>query len=520
MMYLVLIAMLVLNVDKRILKSFHLMETNIIGSSMNLDAKNELIMGGFLSNLKNDPEKTEPYFEKAKEARAITKEFNEYIESIKTDIEDLYGGRVPDEEEDFEDPLVNAMVTPEKMEEHAHYFMVENQGKRATELKQKINETRDKLLSLLKPDEDGLFTTDASYLAVSEANRLFAEDPQTAGPKKLTWENINLEQQPAGALMALLSQLQFNAKSLESDILTKLADQIHLFDYKIDKITAEILPQSNYVMEGESYQAKVMLVASNSNPNYEIIVNGRPWDDIVAGVGQIDLPASGVGERTVEGYILVPNPKNNKPDTFDYRHTYQVFKPVATVALDKMNLLYTEIDNPVSISVPGFSAADIQVRVSAGARITGGNGNYNITVDGSQRKIAVTVVAKGKVMGITEYRVRKVPDPRLRYGGLFLNGSPIAKERVAAQTKLLAFLGDDFAYDLRWQITDATVYFLYKNREPGIFRIRNGNIPNDLRQTISRAKTGEKVLVDVATAYNAEFNITKRLTEALLITLN
>ena len=105
MMYLVLIALLVLNVDKRILKSFHLMETNIIGSSMNLDQKNNLIMSGFVNNLKNDKEKTSPYYERAKEAREITAEFTVYIEKLKKEVEDLYGGRVPEDEEPRRDYL-------------------------------------------------------------------------------------------------------------------------------------------------------------------------------------------------------------------------------------------------------------------------------------------------------------------------------------------------------------------------------------------------------------------------------
>ncbi|MBR9859303.1 gliding motility protein GldM [bacterium] len=518
MMYLVLIALLVLNVDKRILKSFHIMEKNILGSSYNLDEKNNLIMAGFSDNLKSEKEKTQPYYEKAQEAREITREFNQYIDQIKSDIEKLYGGRL--DEENLSEEIA-AMKSPELMEAHAHYFMVENQGKRAKELKERINATRDKLLALLQPGPDSLFTTTQSYDAVSRANQLEALEPERTGPKEETWASINLEYQPAGALMAMLSQLQFNAKSLESDVLTKLAEGIHMFDFKFDRIHAEVVPQSNYVMAGEPYQAKVMLVASNTSTNHKFLVNGEPWTEVENGAGSLNIPTSGVGNRDVEGYILVPNPRNNKMDSFYFEDQYQVFQPIATVALDKMNLFYTEVENPISVSVPGFSAADLNVSISSGGRLVPqGNGQYNVVVDGSARQVRVSVSANGRVMGTYDYRVRRVPEPQGKYGGLTLSGAPVPKAVAAAQTHILAFMGEDFAYELKFQVQSFDAYFFFKNKPPRHFDVRGGVIPNELRQLIARAAPGEKVLVDNIRAKDTRYGIVKKLPGSLFFTLN
>jgi hypothetical protein len=112
MMYLVLIAMLVLNVDKHVLKAFHLMEKNFISSAESYDQKNDLQMAGFLQLVNKEEEKATPYYEAAKKAQQISSEFDEYISGLKIEIEEMYDGRL--DEEDGETGITSLKTRGEK----------------------------------------------------------------------------------------------------------------------------------------------------------------------------------------------------------------------------------------------------------------------------------------------------------------------------------------------------------------------------------------------------------------------
>ena len=232
---------------------------------------------------------------------------------------------------------------------------------------------------------------------------------------------------------------------MEADVINSLMNGVHSGDFKIDQLSAAIIPKSNYVMEGENYEADVMLITRNSSTQPSIILNGSALNNIENGVGKINLSATGIGEKSVSGTIKVVNPKINELESYPYQQNYQVFKPVATVSADKLNLLYVGLDNPLSISVPGFSAADISVTSSSLARISGGNGSYNVKVDGTNKTINVIVKADGRNMGVTKFRVRNVPKPNAKAGGVPNNGIAERASELCAQNRLFATLGADFA---------------------------------------------------------------------------
>ena len=508
MMYIVLIAMLALNVDKHVLKAFHLMEKNFVSSAESYDQKNNLQMAHFLQLVEKEEDKATPYFEAAKEAQVVSKEFDEYIATLKTEIVELYNGRL--DEEEGEEGLTS-LKTPEGMEKHAHLFMVKNQGKKAKELQNKINQTSTKLLSLLKPDKRELFVNSDKHALASQANLLKAEEPKNIGISQKSWASINLEYQPAGAVVALLTQYQNNAKALEADVIAKLMGGINQSAHIIDGLNAAIIPKSNYVMEGENYEADVMLIASSSSAIPKITANGSAVTDVDGNVGKIIFRANGVGEKTVKGQIEVANPKTGEPEFYAYQHTYQVFKPVATVSPDALNLIYRSLDNPVSISVPGFSAADIRVTADNGASITGRNGKYNIKMTGSARKINISVFAKGQKMGTTEFRVRNIPEPSPMLGGIRNDSRAKSKADICAQDVVLATLGEDFAYDLPFRVT--SFRFIYAPRRGNAVRMpTSGNrLTPAMKRLTCNANQGDQFIIESIKAKDVKYGIIRNV---------
>ena len=513
MMYLVLLALLALNVDKHVLKAFHLMEKNFLTSSESYDRKNQNQMAGFFQLVEKEEVKAKPYYAAAIEAQAISNEFNEYITALKKEIEELYDGRL--EVEEGEDGLTSLKM-PEGMEKHANFFMVKDRGEKAKELQAKINSTRDKLLNLLLPTNDSLFYSDEIYHTVKQANLLNAEEPPQGNLSNKTWASINLEYQPVGALMALLTQYQNNAKALEADVIRSLMEGVHADNFVIDQLDAAIIPKSNYVMEGENYEADVMMIARNSASQPDISVNGSPLEVIENGIGKLSFRAHGIGEKTVKGEITVRDPRSNEPKKYAYQHTYQVFKPVATVSADKLNLLYVDLDNPLSISVPGFSAADISVRASAGARISGSNGSYNVKVDGSTRNVTISVSAGGRNMGSTEYRVRNVPEPNAQIGGIPKNTFTVTKAQLCAQNRILASLGPEFAYDLRWDVLSYKFIYDPRRADGRQMTVNGSAIPSNVKSVICNANPGDRIIIEQAIARDSQYGIRKKLPPIVL----
>jgi gliding motility-associated protein GldM len=236
------------------------------------------------------------------------------------------------------------------------------------------------------------------------------------------------------------------------------------------------------------------------------------------GVGKITLRASGIGEKTVKGTIEVADPKTGKPTLYPYEHTYQVFRPTATVSADAMKIVYVGLDNPMTISVPGFSAADLRVTASGGASMSGGNGHYTVKPDGNRKIISISVSAKGRPMGTTVYKVREIPEPRAQLGGLRNDERAKSIGPIKAQDRILANLGEGFAYDLPFTVTRYTI--ILDSPRGKIRRQVTGNlIPADIRQKIKTLQSGNRIFIEEVKARNAEYGITKSGSPATYLVL-
>ncbi|MBR9860446.1 gliding motility protein GldM [bacterium] len=512
MMYLVLIALLALNVSKEILKSFFLMEQSFVNAGKNIDVKNEATMAAFESNMQKQAAKTKPYYERAKQAVKIASEFDAYVEDIKTKMVEWY---------EREDGTNNTpLKAPDQMEKHANYFVFQEKGIHGKEFQDKINETREKLLQLLiveKGDTTMNIPKDV-YEAAAAATQLRAEDPPQEGGNKATWISENLEHQPASGLMAILSRIQNDAKTLESDVLTKLAQQINASDYKFDKLDAKVLASSNYVMEGESYEADILLVASNSKGE-PVIKVGENDIPVESGVGKYSVQASGVGIKTFTGMIIIDGAEGKKE--FPFSAEYQVFKPAATIAATEMNLLYVGLDNPMSVSVPGFSASDVIVSPTAGLSLSSqGGGKYNAKVDGSQREVYISAAIKKdgatKVVGREKFRVRRLPQPVAQLGGLPNDGLPKAKAQIMAQTSILASMGQGFAYDLNYRVQSFRFIFA-PARRPATMVTGSGSALNAQMQAMIRsASPGDRILIEGIRASEARYGFNANLSPIVI----
>jgi gliding motility-associated protein GldM len=492
MMYLVLIALLALNVSKDILKAFHLFELSFINANKNADSKNTDVMNKFQANM-DDPlkkAKTEKWYNLAKQAQVISKDFTDYVEKTKTDIIKGAGDRKPPEPGQT---TLGELTQPDNMEKHANYFVLQGNGKK---LQDKINETRKKLLALM---EGTTKDAPAAIKTLENSTQLRAEDPKNEGMEKSTWISTYLEHAPLAGVATFLTKTQNDCKALEADVLNFLANNIDANTAKFTDVAALIVSETNYVMSGSSYRAKVALMAYNSKADNKIVVNGSAVK-VENGMGEIVIPASGVGPHTVTAEIESIDPATGEPKMIKTQAEWISFMPSATIAADAMNVLYVGLDNPMSISVPGVTAANTNVSAGAGLTLSkaSGDGKYIAKVAAGSKETTITVSAKmpdgtSKSMGQTKFRIKTVPKPVAQLGTL--QSGPANRGEIALQNTLYAYL-DGFVFDgVKFTVTKYRVIFMPKRgymEEASV----NGNGTAAIKQYAAKAKPGDMLVIE------------------------
>lgn len=490
------------------------MEVSFENSKGNIDAKNDIVMQQFQASMESNANRTKEWFDKAKEVRKISKDFCTYVEKIKKDIETNAGGRLPVEPGHSAGTLTE-LAAPDQMEKHANYFET-GSGKQGhgKELQDAIEKARKDMIAVLnhpKISKDILTNLDQN-------SSLRAEDPK-GGTNKQSWVSSYLVHSPLAGVTALLSKTESDAKNLEAEVLNVLIKQINAATIKFDAVEAKIIAPSSYIMQGTNYEAEIVLMALNTTAEPTIYVNGEKIP-VQGGKGIYKVPASGSGIHPVKGYIEVEGPDGLEKKEFSTE--WQSFQPAATISAEAMNVLYIGLENPISVSVPGFRAEDVVVSAGPGCVLSkaSGTGKYIAKVSrvqGSKTKISASVKmpdGTSRQMGQMEYRIREVPNPEPLFGSL--GSGAQGKGALMAQSTLNASLGSGFAFEgVRFVVTRYTALLVPKVGNAIPITV-TGNSLSSVNSRIASARSGDKLIIANVEA-NGPGGITKKLTASLVI---
>ncbi|WP_330221049.1 type IX secretion system motor protein PorM/GldM [Pedobacter riviphilus] len=339
-MYLVLLAMLALNVSDTILDAFKNINDSLDTSKNNVNTSiNQLFSAFENSKLKEEPARAQPIYDKAKEAQKAADDLNNYIESIKKEFTKAGDGIDPETED-----LVNR-----SNQDIAQNIMI-NQ-KKADELKKRINATREKLISLLDKN-------DRANVSFS----LEAKDP--ARKRKGNWQETYFgEGTPLTAAMTILTKLQTDTKNAEAEVVKKLFGNMDKAQVNLDQFAAVAVAPTSYVIQGQPYTAEVFLTASDSRSTPDITVNGSKLS-VKDGKGTYTGGTSSVGQFTWVGTVRVRQTDGQVKEYKTQPQTYQVAKPSASVSSTKLNVIYAGIPNPFTVSAAGFPLESIRASIS------------------------------------------------------------------------------------------------------------------------------------------------------------
>jgi len=408
MMYLVLTALLALNVSKEILDAFTVVNDSLESTNVILNNKSEDIFNDFRSAYQLYPEKVKPYWEKAQKAREFSNELTEYIKKIKVEIIAKTDGITLEEADTINLRFVESR---DNFDIPTTYFIGQSQdgsAGKSRELRLKIEEFKKKMMELIDPDQRQMvklgLETDGNY---------YDRDGL-----KQNWEMHYFYNTILAADVSLLNKLIADVRNAEIDIVSRLLNAISATDYKFEKVYATAVPKSNYVLLGSDFEADVFVSAYDTKNTPE--VTGPFRKEIKQnGIVTIKAPTTKEGLQKIVGSVNLKGP-DGKTVSHRIEAEFVVAKPTGTVAATKMNVLYIGVDNPVSISAPGVPDRDIIAEISAGKieRWTSPEEPlanfrvYNLPLNTGKAYITVKANVDGKIvdMGKTEYRIKSVPN--------------------------------------------------------------------------------------------------------------
>tara|TARA_B100000674_G_scaffold35881_1_gene25012 strand:- start:11871 stop:13610 length:1740 start_codon:yes stop_codon:yes gene_type:complete len=539
MMYLVLTALLALNVSKEVLNSFFEVNLGIVKSTEGLQKKNLDTYSDF-ENAANQ-EKVKNYKKLANQVKPESEFLVDFIQSMKYDLVlksdgkvflDSYKDENGDEiEENIREIDYSELSNDDKTKHIAH---LEGKDKRnvsgdlfnpkntvngpnvngdgmATQLRKKIDSFRKFLIGTLELAEDSTWISpgSADKLIQKLNDNLLIDDGKSFGEKNVTWEEYNFYDMPSVGALTLLSKWQADIKNMESEVISFFANNIDASSLKFSSAMATTIPSSNFVLVGDEFKSKIFLTAYDKTSNPEILIGdydslpdgtyqfkGDPVVvPVVNGQGMYTVKGKRVGPQTYKGLIKIL--QDDGDQYYPFEGEYIVANKSFAVSPTKMNVLYTVIDNPVTVSVAGYQPDQVSLSMNGGSikTVSKKKGEYMVTPDNKMRgkNVSISVSVRGedgkrKSIGKMDFRVKQVPDPKIFH----LRSKKVSKEEIIGKPTLSAQMVD-FEFDgIVFKVVKFDIECIGTVPKPFYAKKR---IDSEVKQEIGRLKKGDKVII-------------------------
>ncbi|TDX00095.1 type IX secretion system motor protein PorM/GldM [Dinghuibacter silviterrae] len=438
MMYLVLTALLAINVSAEILNAFKTVDGSINRSNNLIDNKSKSELTAFDKAIKDQGEaKVLPFKMNALAAVEIEKRASSFIENLKLQIKMASGGKAPDGEE-YKDDYMDGPTR-----------IMDNQ-KKGIALRDSILAWRNELLELAPNGRKSV---------LEETLPLKLDTPKVENKGNRDWVGAHFRMVPAVAAVTILDKFKNDVKASSASIVEDNLSQINALDIKLDQFEPYVSANSLYLMNGQQFQATIGVGAFSSAVNPEITVDGAPLS-VANGKGVYSATASGSGSHTLHVHIRMRKPDNTYLEK-DEDITYNVGSSTFAVSADLTKVLFRGIDNPISVSGGGVGAEGLSVSASNGPCTKIGAGKYMLKPgEGSEDRVTVTAHrpdGSTSNLGSESFQVKDLPNPTA-YVGTNSGGRMRAAE-FRANGGLRAVLENfDFVSGIRFEVTSFTMY--------------------------------------------------------------
>ncbi len=471
-MYLVLTAILALNVSSEVIEAFKTVDKSLISSSTSISAANGTIYESLKEKLADEKtrEKASIWEPKAAQAKKYTDDLTAYIENLKVELKKAAGLVMKEKDgkqvEDFKEDNLDASTR-----------LFETGGK-GNELKAKLEEYKKNMLAL-----------DAGIKTKFETNFPVNTSPVEGKEGKKDFTTGYFHMTPTVAALTMLSKFQNNVKNAENQVINYCHEQIGAVKIQFNAFKPIVTASASYLMPNEELVIQAGVGAFNTTASPKVYFNGNAATMDENGVGTYKNKVSSSGSVTVVVEYTKPDGTIAKTEPVPIKYTVGQSSS-ATVSLDKMDVFYVGLDNPITISSP--TGLDRTSVVGTGCTIKGSGSSRTVSVSGSGT-CSITVSPQGSTPYSHTYRIKRIPEPSFMVG----SGKPrMQSVDFKGQQFCRADMGPDFIYDVRYSVVSATVYFSGANFPNVVTSSITGNSLAPLDAYIKRCGPGSVISFD------------------------
>ncbi|MEO9483277.1 MAG: gliding motility protein GldM [Ekhidna sp.] len=467
MMYLVLTALLALNVSSTVLDKFAFINESLERANAETSSRNSRTITGMKSAAKEKGDRADDLkvVSDAEALRAETQRIMEEMEEYKETFVKITGDYM--EGHDGDRRFINGKTDYDKV---GNYMMPVEEGGdgNGARMKELLNGYANYIQELLKKngaDESGVKQYHKIALDAEE-DPIYQKDENQKGKK---WSQLAFENSPTHAGLATVSEFQANVLSFETSALDFLVKRVGLKDLTFDDIRPVVMPESQYVAAGTKYKADMFIAASASglNDKMKMTYNGESAP-VVGGVGKVEFTATpgkydknGNAKKQIIASITVPQ-GGGADTTFTDTIDYYVVRPVIQIQSQSVNALYFNCGNALDVQVPALGTAYNPSFSAKGGDAIKGSVTGQVTVVPRQQKVTLTVSSNGNVIGSREFGVRAIPAPTIK---VFTGAGEVnQKEGISSRTPelfLRAIPDESFAQflpnDAKFRVAEAEI---------------------------------------------------------------
>lgn len=460
-MYLVLTALLALNVSKDVINAFVVVNESVMESNYNLSNKLDDIYANFEKNYLFNQAKVKPFWDKAIIVKEKSDELVDYVRSVRYEVISKTEGISIDSATKIS---VKDIKKKDNYDIPTTYFIGSQYNDYdgvAKELKRRIDIFREELIKQVDvKNKDNL------NLGLNTKGPYFNADGLEED-----WGTHFFYHTILAADIAILNKIISDIYNAEFDVVNLLHKSIGQGDFKFDKIEAKVLPESKYVFRGDVYNAEIIVAAYDTSQSPEVYyLNDLDYLSVSqinranvlrSETGKINLrlPASSLGTKKYAGIVRAKTGLGVVND-YHFSGEYTVTNPSYSISAKKMNVFYIGVDNPVSIDISGIPREKISPTISNGTIIADPSSNdWIVEVPTGSPDVVIniraTINGELKNMGSKKFRVKNMPNPIATIANK--SSGVLKKEIMIAAGAILPKMPDDFDFDHYFVISSFTM---------------------------------------------------------------
>ncbi len=536
MMYLVLTALLALNVSKDILEAFAMIDEGIVATNESFTTKIDDQYAAFKAAYDKNPAKVEEYWKQAQSIKSEADETVKYLTTLKAILflNSERGGtklaQIPDLKDDPElskylapnengvDTVMSVKLYEKKDDYDTPTFLLfgDNLDKprdgewSGIELQAKLESFKANSIASI----NGLkgFTKAQKQAQIDAIEKIFnfEQTPDHDGVMQ-DWAFHLFDHIPIAGVQAVLSKVQSDIKAVESDMLKLLASRIDAADFKVSSIVPVVSMGKTLLAPGDSFKAEVILAAYDDTKDPEIYISqrvdadGKLIDgeklDVRAGKGIIGKKVGANGSFDWKGVLKMADPLTGQMQDYPFEFGYKVSNAEAVIDPSKLNVLYRTLANPLTVSVPGADSDNISISVTGGCKIKKIKGgsfevtppktlktNSTVTVSVSVRKDGRTSSKGSKV-----FKIKTIPDPFVTFVGNDGSDGTMDVNLMKRGTMLKAKLDENFLFDgISWNVKSYKVT-INSGGDDYSKTVSGERLPGDVTGALASLKPGARI---------------------------